>query len=79
MAIEAAKNATSPGASSEIDSRIALRKAWDKATVLRRLLEDADNRTREWFMDVVWLDFPEADYRRRKSSGSSDEPGENED
>jgi hypothetical protein len=45
-------------------------KAWEKATALRRLWEVADSNTREWFMDVVWLDLNEADHRTRSAIGS---------
>jgi hypothetical protein len=47
------------------DSRTALRKAWEKATALRRLLKDADNGTKEWFVDAVWFDLNKGDDRKR--------------
>ena len=74
MAIEAAKNASTRSARDEGDPRAALRKAWEKATAVRRLWEAADNSTREWFMDVVWFDLNEADYRKRSAIESLDEP-----
>jgi len=78
LAIEIAKNATTPAANCESDYRTALRKAWEKATTLRRLWEDADDGTREWFMDVVRLDLNEANHgTRRASVGASAD--ENED
>ena len=74
VAIEAAKNATTRSASGEGDTRAALRKAWEKATAVRRLWEAADNSTKEWFMDVVWFDLNEADRRKRSAIESLDEP-----
>ena len=47
------------------DPRTALRKAWEKATALRRLLKDADNGTKEWFVDAVWFDLNKGDDRKR--------------
>jgi ParB-like chromosome segregation protein Spo0J len=47
------------------DPRTALRKAWEKATALRRLLKDADNGTKEWFVDAVWFDLDKGDDRKR--------------
>jgi hypothetical protein len=80
VAIEAAKEATSRSSSGEGDPRAGLRKAWEKATAVRRLWEAADNSTREWFMDVVWFDLNEADHRMRSAIVSLDEPAEeNED
>ena len=55
VAIEAAKNAAARR-HGEDDPRVALRKAWEKATALRRLWKEADNGTREWFMEAVWFD-----------------------
>ena len=65
-AIEAMKGAVGRPARGEEDPRAALRKAWVKATALRRLWEASDNSTREWFMDVVWLDLDEADHHKRE-------------
>jgi ParB-like chromosome segregation protein Spo0J len=80
VAIETAKNATTPSASGERDPRAALRKAWEKAIALRRLWEGADNSTREWFMDVVWFDLNGADHRKRSAIESLNDPAdENED
>jgi hypothetical protein len=76
VAIEAAKNATTRSASGEGDPRAALRKAWEKATAVRRLWEAADNSTKEWFMDVVWFDLNEADHRKRSAIESLDEPAD---
>jgi ParB-like chromosome segregation protein Spo0J len=70
-AAEAAKNPTLGG---QGDPRAALRQAWEKATALRRLWEVADNRTREWFMGVVWSNPDEADQRRRRAIEPLDEP-----
>ena len=67
----AAKNAAAHSTSGEEDPRAELRKAWEKATALRRLWEAADNGTREWFMGVVWFDPNQADHRAIESS---DEP-----
>jgi hypothetical protein len=55
-ATEAAKNALARAIGGEVDPRVALQKAWESATVLRRLWEAADNTTREWFMSLVSLD-----------------------
>jgi hypothetical protein len=74
VAIEAAKNAPARSGGGAEEPRAALRKAWDKATVLRRLWEAADNGTREWFMSVVWFDPSQIDHRRRSAIESSDEP-----
>jgi hypothetical protein len=76
VAIEAAKNATTRSASGEGDLRAALRKAWEKATAVRRLWEAADNSTKEWLMDVVWFDLNEADHRKRSAIESLDEPAD---
>ena len=76
MATEAAKNATARSASDEGDPRAALRKAWEKATAVRRLWEAADNRTKEWFMGVVWFDLNEADHRKRSAIETLDEPAD---
>jgi hypothetical protein len=76
VAIEAAKNAAARSAKGEGDPRAELRKAWGKATALRRLWEAADNATREWFMSVVWFDPNQADYRTRSAIESSDEPAD---
>jgi ParB-like chromosome segregation protein Spo0J len=64
-AFEAAKSATPRCAGDEGDPRAALRKAWEKATALRRLWEAADTGTKEWFMEVVWLDLNKADHGKR--------------
>ena len=72
-AAEAAKNPTPGG---QGDPRAALGKAWKKATALRRLWEAADNRTREWFMGVVWSNLDEADQRRRRAINFLDEPAD---
>ena len=65
VAIEEAKSAAALSASSEEDSRAALRKAWEKATVLRRLWKEADNGTREWFVEAVCFDLNEGDDGKR--------------
>jgi hypothetical protein len=75
-AIEAAKNATASSTSGERDPRAALRKAWEKATALRRLWDAADNGTREWFMGAVWSDLNEAHPRKRGAIESLDEPAD---
>ena len=64
VAIEAAAAARSP--SGEEDPRAALRRAWEKATALRRLWKEADNGTREWFMDEVWADLDRANHRKQE-------------
>ena len=64
-AVEAAKNAAARSASSEDDPRVAFRKAWEKATALRRLWKEADNGTREWFVDAVWFELGKGDDRKR--------------
>jgi ParB-like chromosome segregation protein Spo0J len=61
VAIEEAKNAAALSASREEDPRAALRKAWGKATALRRLWKEADNGTREWFLEAVWFDLKKGD------------------
>ena len=76
VAIEAAAAARSH--SDEEDPRVALRKAWEKATGLRRLWRAADNGTREWFMGAVWSDLNEAD-RKRSAIGPSDESADSDD
>jgi hypothetical protein len=76
VAIEAATAARS--LSNEEDPRVALRRAWEKATGLRRLWKAADNGTRDWFMGAVWSDLNEAD-RKRSSIGPSDEPADLDD
>ena len=43
----------------------ALRQAWEKATALRRLWKEADNGTREWFVEAVYLDLNKGDDRKR--------------
>jgi ParB-like chromosome segregation protein Spo0J len=63
-ALEAAKIAMR-AASGEEDPRVAFRKAWEKATALRRLWKDADNGTREWFVEAVWFDLIKVDSRER--------------
>jgi ParB-like chromosome segregation protein Spo0J len=64
-AIEAGANAAA-SAAGEDDPRAALRKAWEKATDLRRLWEAADSSTKEWFMGVVWFDPNEAEGPRQR-------------
>ncbi len=76
VAIEAAKNAAVP-ASGE-DPRVALGKAWEKATALRRLWKAADNGTREWFMEAVWFDPKGGDVNWRAVE-RSDEPADEAD
>ena len=75
-AIEAAKGAARRPASDEGDPRAELRKAWEKATALRRLWKAADNGTREWFMGVVRFDLDEADHRKRSAVEFLDEPAD---
>ena len=75
VAIEEAKNAAARSASGEEDPRAALRKAWEKATALRRLWKEADNGTREWFMEAVWFDLNKGDDRKRSAIEPSEEPG----
>ena len=65
VAIEEAKSAAALSASGEEDPRAALRKAWEKATALRRLWKEADNGTREWFMEAVRFDLNKGDDRKR--------------
>lgn len=65
VAIEGAKNAAALSASGEEDPRAALGKAWEKATALRRLWKEADNGTREWFVEAVWFDLNKGDDRKR--------------
>jgi hypothetical protein len=72
-AIEAAKSAAALSIGGEEDPRVAFRKAWEKATALRRLWKEADNGTREWFMDEVWADFDRANHRKRAVVKRSDE------
>ena len=72
VAIEEAKNAAARSASGEEDPRVALRKAWEKAIVLRRLWKAADNGTRDWFMEAVWFDLNKGDDRKRSAAGSSE-------
>jgi hypothetical protein len=55
VAIEEAKNAALRSATHNEDPRVALRKAWEKSTALRRLWKEADDGTREWFMEAVWV------------------------
>lgn len=49
------------------DPRLALRNAWEKATALRRLWKEADDGTREWFMEAVWFDLNKGDHRARST------------
>jgi hypothetical protein len=77
VAIEAATAVSS--ASGEEDARVALRKAWEKATVLRRLWKAADNGTRDWFMEAVWFDLNKGDDRKRSAIEPSDEPADSAD
>jgi ParB-like chromosome segregation protein Spo0J len=72
-AIEAAKSAAAFSIGGEEDPRVAFRKAWEKATALRRLWKEADNGTREWFMDEVWADFDRANRRKPAAVNRSDE------
>src|ERR1700722_9985950 len=65
VAIEEAKSAAALSASGEEDPRAALRKAWEKATALRRLWKEADNGTREWFVEAVWFDLNKGDDSKR--------------
>jgi ParB-like chromosome segregation protein Spo0J len=75
VAIEAAAAARS--LSDEQDPRVALRKAWEKATALRRIWKQADNGTREWFLEAVWSDLNKGDDRKRASqAGSTVQEGE---
>ena len=67
LAIEEAINAAAGSASSDTDPRVALRKAWEKATALRRLWKEADNETREWFVEAVWLELNKAGDRERNT------------
>jgi hypothetical protein len=55
LAIEAAAAALS--SKGENDPRAVLRTAWEKATALRRLWKEADDGTREWFLEAIWLDL----------------------
>jgi ParB-like chromosome segregation protein Spo0J len=71
LAIEEAKNVAE-------DPRAALRKAWEKATALRRLWKAADNGTREWFMEAVRFD-PKGDDVKRSAIERSDEPADEPD
>jgi ParB-like chromosome segregation protein Spo0J len=73
VAIEAAKNAAAPA--SGADPRVALGKAWEKATALRRLWKAADKGTREWFIEAVWFDPNGGDVNRR-AVALSDEPAD---
>jgi hypothetical protein len=77
-AIEAAKNAAARSDSGDGDPRVELRKAWEKATALRRLWEAADNGTREWFMGVVWFDPNQADHRKQGIESSDEQAHEDE-
>lgn len=65
VAIEEAKSAAALSASGKEDPRAALGKAWEKATALRRLWKEADNGTREWFVEAVWFDLNKGDDRKR--------------
>jgi len=65
VAIEEAKSAAAISASSEEDPRAALGKAWERATALRRLWKEADNGTREWFVEAVWYDLNKGDDCKR--------------
>jgi ParB-like chromosome segregation protein Spo0J len=63
-AAEAAKKALARAAAAEAgsqgDRHAALRKAWEGAKSLRGLWENADNRTREWFVGAVLFESNEA-------------------
>jgi hypothetical protein len=63
VAIEAAAAARSER--EEDDPRAILRTAWEKATALRRLWKEADNGTREWFLEAIWLDLNKSGDRKR--------------
>jgi hypothetical protein len=76
VAIEEAKSAAARSARGEEDPRVALRKAWEKATALRRLWKEADNGSRQWFMEAVWFDLNRADDRKRSGFEPSDEPAD---
>ena len=65
VAIEEAKSAAALSASGKEDPRAALGKAWEKATALRRLWKEADNGTREWFVEAVWFDLNKGDECKR--------------
>ena len=65
VAIEEAKSTAALSASGKEDPRAALGKAWEKATALRRLWKEADNGTREWFVEAVWFDLNKGDDRKR--------------
>jgi hypothetical protein len=65
VAIEEARSAAALSARGEEDPRAALRKAWEKATALRRLWKEADNGTREWFVEAVCFDLDKGDDRKR--------------
>ena len=79
VAIEEARNAAARSASGEEEPRVALHKAWEKATALRRLWKEADNGTREWFMEAVWFDLNKGDDRKRSAIEPSDEPADSAD
>ena len=68
-AFEAAKITAAHSVSGEEDQRAALRNAWEKATVLRRIWKQADNGTREWFLEAVWSDLNKGDDRKRAAGG----------
>ena len=74
VAIEAATAVRS--VSGEEDPRVALQRAWGRATVLRRLWKAADNGTRDWFMEAVWFDLNKGDDRKRNATEPSDEPAD---
>lgn len=65
VAIEEAKSTAALSSSGEEDPRAALGRAWEKATALRRLWKEADNGTREWFVEAVWFDLNKGDDRKR--------------
>jgi hypothetical protein len=75
VAIEQATNS----AAHVEDPRVALRKAWEKATALRRLWNEADNGTREWFMESVWFDPKGGDVQRSAVEGSEEPADEADD
>ena len=80
VAIEEAKSAATLSASGkEEDPRVALRKAWSRATALRRLWKEVDKGTREWFMEAVWFDLNKGNDRKRSATGPSDEPADSAD
>jgi ParB-like chromosome segregation protein Spo0J len=72
LAIEAAAAARS--SRDEDDPRAVLRTAWEKATALRRLWKEADDGTREWFLEAIWLDLNKSG--RAPQANSAGQEGE---